>query len=376
MCASLVCGFMGNWLQWAWGGVIKIGLPVVAVYHIVSMSVFINTASIEAIGMERIANHVLAPAHYLMAAREVASLKDQPGHYQFTPRFNYDHYYVLNTAVSILSFPGSMINGMLIKGTALFDKESQKRYMAINHYLQSTRVFSNNGYYASIGMDVSEPAEDAWLVSDIYPRDVDAVDHLKDQKEALKEMMALLKKHDIVHWVNCGTCLGVYRHQGVIPWDEDIDLAILQPDFDNVMRALNELPKEKYWVQDWSHRSRPNSYIRVYIRETNSHIDIFHFSIQPEEQTISSILSYETSWFMPERWKKKERKLTVATPFETVFPLRRALFDGIEVYVPNHTKEYLQMRYGQDLRPARVFNPVTKAYEKDLSHPYWEFATK
>ena len=59
------------------------------------------------------------------------------------------------------------------------------------------------------------------------------------------------------------------------------------------------------------------------------------------------------------------------TPNEVVFPLRKATLDGIPVFVPNQIKTYLQMRYGEDLRPVRVYDKVTGQYEKVADHPYW-----
>jgi hypothetical protein len=75
---------------------------------------------------------------------------------------------------------------------------------------------------------------------------------------------------------------------------------------------------------------------------------------------------------MSEHFRNHERTYTVATPFDTVFPLKKANFDGIEVAVPGKVKEYLQGRYGQDISPVKVYDPVTGQYEKVSSHPYWQ----
>jgi phosphorylcholine metabolism protein LicD len=197
---------------------------------------------------------------------------------------------------------------------------------------------------------------------------------LKIEKEALKEIVRLLKENNIPFWADCGTCLGAYRYGGIIPWDFDIDIAVLQPDFDNVKRALNGLDKKKYAVQDWSGRTRPKSYLKVYVKETGALIDIYHFRIDPSQQNIISIFSNEESIFMSESWKTRERRYLAPTPFDVVFPLKLAQFDDFELPIPNQTKLYLQARYGENIGPAKIYNEKTGQYEKDLNHPYWQRA--
>ena len=173
-------------------------------------------------------------------------------------------------------------------------------------------------------------------------------------------------------WLNCGTCLGAYRYGGAIPWDNDIDLAVLLPEFDNVKRLLSNLDREKFLVEDWSNRLFPQTYIRVYIRKTRDYIDIYHYAIDPEKKMVSYFLSNADCMFMTKGWKIREKKYTVPTPFDVVFPLKLADFDGIEVPVPNDPIKYLQLRYGDNLAPAKLYDPVSDTYVKDLSHPYWE----
>lgn len=52
--------------------------------------------------------------------------------------------------------------------------------------------------------------------------------NLKQQKtyELLKQLLAILEKHDLEYVAFYGTLLGAIRHNGFIPWDDDIDLLI------------------------------------------------------------------------------------------------------------------------------------------------------
>jgi hypothetical protein len=56
--------------------------------------------------------------------------------------------------------------------------------------------------------------------------------------EAGYRVATLLKKADIVFWPMCGTLIGALRHEGVIPWDDDVDLGVWEEDMHRVKPAL------------------------------------------------------------------------------------------------------------------------------------------
>lgn len=348
-------------------GVIYAGLPIVAAYHLVCSNVFLNTAAEDAIGFEKAGNMVLAPVQFLLAGKNAVVEK---GKYQLEQRFEYHDHLPLKSTAAVFSLPLSLPLGSLLKGIGYFSAETRTRHHKIATAVDSTEVLPKLDYYQSLGLAVHEL--DSILEPPAHKRRPGDENNLQQEKALMREMVRLFKANHIPFWVDCGTCLGAYRYGGAIPWDGDIDFAVLLPDFDNVMHALNGLDKSKYHVQDWSNRCRPKTYIRVYIRENHNFIDIYHFAIDPKNKTLTYVLSNEISEFMADSWKVRERRFTVSSSYDTIFPLRKADFDGIEVYVPNQTKKYLQERYGENIGPVRVFNEVSGNYEKDLNHPYWQ----
>ncbi|MBO4485711.1 MAG: LicD family protein [Prevotella sp.] len=115
--------------------------------------------------------------------------------------------------------------------------------------------------------------------------------------EILLEVDRICKKHGIQYWLSSGTLIGAARHKGFIPWDDDLDIEMLWPDYRRLMRVLpEELPSTmalqttktdpNYFffyakVRDRrSHLEESNRYDRVW-REQGIYIDIFPFYRQP-----------------------------------------------------------------------------------------------
>ena len=58
------------------------------------------------------------------------------------------------------------------------------------------------------------------------------------QLKLLKIIVEICKKKKIQYWLDSGTVLGAVRHQGFIPWDDDLDICLLKPDYDILIPEL------------------------------------------------------------------------------------------------------------------------------------------
>lgn len=110
----------------------------------------------------------------------------------------------------------------------------------------------------------------------------------------MKEIGKALTESGIVWWADFETALGIYRHNGMIPWDKDMDIAILAPDHHTAKQTLkSKLDKDKFDVWDFSPQAKAESILKIRIRETNLLIDIYHYDIEAVKEPSSTVETEE-----------------------------------------------------------------------------------
>ncbi len=136
--------------------------------------------------------------------------------------------------------------------------------------------------------------------------DLEGVKHI--QVEILSAIDEFCQKQKIKYSLACGSLLGAIRHNGYIPWDDDIDIYLEREDYN---RLVNEFPstyKKRYQIISLENHHKWNRpYAKAYDNrtvfkeKTTSPINIgINIDIYPVDKVPNDISQWE-------RYNKKRR---------------------------------------------------------------------
>ena len=85
--------------------------------------------------------------------------------------------------------------------------------------------------------------------------------------DLLKNFVHICEKLDLKYFLVCGTALGAVKYKGFIPWDDDIDVALLREDYERFIRQAPALLPEGLFLQNY--KSDP-AFPQIYSKLRNS----------------------------------------------------------------------------------------------------------
>lgn len=142
----------------------------------------------------------------------------------------------------------------------------------------------------------------------------------KTQIEILDEIDRICKENRITYFLVGGTMLGAVRHNGFIPWDDDVDIGMLRSDYNKFKELClnNNVLNEKYflhcletdsnyWLPFMKVRKNNTTFGEKSIKNLDTHKGIF-VDIFPYDN-----VKYESSFF------QKIRSFLILNIEDTIF---------------------------------------------------------
>lgn len=142
-----------------------------------------------------------------------------------------------------------------------------------------------------------------------------------------KSVSAFLTTHGIDYWITCGTLLGQMRHEGFIPWDDDIDIGVPRVFQQKLKDALSSQNHFRLRILDriWKIHQKGKSFPFVdIIWEEEKQGKLCH--CMPMNNM------GECTWKVHDDWPKE------AFAKEWIYPLKLVTFEDFQVFAPNESK--------------------------------------
>lgn len=80
--------------------------------------------------------------------------------------------------------------------------------------------------------------------------DENVLNRIKEtEKQILKKYIEICEKYNLKYFLTFGTLLGAIRHQGFIPWDDDIDVGMPREDYEKFLEIAQKECGEEYFLQ-------------------------------------------------------------------------------------------------------------------------------
>jgi hypothetical protein len=196
--------------------------------------------------------------------------------------------------------------------------------------------------------------------------------------DLLKHTHEIMVAFNVHYWLIGGSLLGAVRDGGMIPWDDDDDIGVLDSEWKSVRNNDDFLADlsarglalisvigsadKIVFIRDWQDILSSNKdIVRVSANEfMNRHaafLDVFPFEIDPTNRKQMRLESWRDRIMFPNEWFE----------VENVFPRRLFAFsetksDAILLYGPRNPFPYLTRNYGSRGKPTWIDSAVLASH--------------
>ena len=185
------------------------------------------------------------------------------------------------------------------------------------------------------------------------------VDYKKIQQlhNITRKVTSIFEKNKLEYWATGGTLLGAVRDKTIIPWDDDVDVCIMDTQLTLFLSLKDELAKEKYEIVDWFGGYKVQMINGDSIKEkyTFPFVDIFVMMKENNKVTFKNKKLLDI-------WKNEFFYV------KDLYPLKKYKFEDYMVYGPNNPLEYINRSFpGWKKTAYKNYDHATDKFIKEIN---------
>lgn len=189
------------------------------------------------------------------------------------------------------------------------------------------------------------------------PSNIEKIKHIA--VKILSMIDHLSKTYDFKYMLSYGSLLGAIRHDGFIPWDDDLDIMMMRRDLDRLIEVCHNFPASiKVFPMQHKFIKVMDKYSKIsFDGQRGVAIDIF--VIEDEGEKYSFVNSHTAKKI---QFSEKD-----------IFPLKKHQFENQQFCIPNNFDKILTAIYGDYMVPPppekRVFTHVNDDSIRIFDYP-------
>ncbi|WP_296889299.1 phosphorylcholine transferase LicD [uncultured Methanobrevibacter sp.] len=162
--------------------------------------------------------------------------------------------------------------------------------------------------------------------------------------ELLRFIVNVCDKYGLEYWITYGSLLGAVRHDGFIPWDDDLDISMMRKDYNKLMEILPEEIKKNEILKE-------NCCLTLLLNPNEDYFKDVHGIYDYGSDKHFEKFGFSQSLFLQFGWLKPFIKLDV-------FPFDYIKEESIDYYIKNYLghKYYFRVLFnGEDFNYKESF---------------------
>lgn len=187
----------------------------------------------------------------------------------------------------------------------------------------------------------------------------------------LLEVDKICKKHNITYYLGEGTLLGAARHQGFIPWDDDLDILMFRKDYEKFIDVtMRELPSHLLLLNNLTYKKYHLPLTKIVTKDNQGFINVLDSNLTDHTGPYIDIFPVDFLPFNPSKNSKEYIKLKkiryyrylllFKVNYKSVNTLRKLMYRIISKFLPFkyfHKKIYkLSTKYNEDEKTVYAVN--------------------
>ncbi len=201
-------------------------------------------------------------------------------------------------------------------------------------------------------------------------------DVIRKLYQMLRDIHGILCANGIQYWMDSGTLLGAVRHGGIIPWDDDADIALPNAMLEPFLRTREQFLQQGYQIsEEWcGYKIFPSDGIEINPQDAN-----WKWQANGKQQEHPEKLNYKfpfvdvfTRKAVGDKFiflKEQANRTWPRNFFEMdeLTPLKLVRFGSFELVSPSKPETYLTRTYGPDwATTARItYDHRTRRFQKE-----------